>query len=170
MKKKKAARWPVGISLSIMAIFLASVATVVVAVNNPVQLTNEYMMDYHNGDTNFNDLINQKIDFDKSYTIKFLTKDFSVDKNSLAYVIKDTSGKTIEDAKIDLVWTRPDLLEFDIKQENPTLVNGQYIFKETALPKEGRWNIIAHIAVGEKARYLSLKVDTRNDYIEEYGY
>ena len=170
MKKDRASRWPIGISLSIVAIFFAAVATVVVAVNNPVQLTNEYMMDYHQGDANFNKLISEKIDFDKSYTIRLLTKDIKMDSTALAYMIEDKMGQRVEDAKIDLIWTRPDIRDFDIKQEKPTLVNNQYIFKSTVLPKEGRWNIIAHVSVGDKARYYSLKVDTRNDYMEEYGY
>lgn len=170
MKKQKAARWPIGISLAIVAILFAAIATVVVAVKHPVQLSNEYMMNYHDGDASFNDLVEQKIAFDKAFNIKLLNKKISKDNMALAYSIKDKSGKVIEDAKINIIWTRPDTKDFDIKQKNPTLVNGQYIFKQTMLPKEGRWNIIAHITVGDQARYYSLKVDTRNDYMEEYGY
>jgi len=46
--------------------------------------------------------------------------------------------------------------------------DGVYTFNAVKLPKSGRWNLIAHIVIGEHERYYNLKADTRNPNTFEY--
>lgn len=57
--------------------------------------------------------------------------------------------------------TRPDTTKLDIALDKPTIENGIYTFKAIALPKAGRWDIMAKITIGKNQRYYNLKTDTR---------
>jgi len=168
--KKGAKRWPIGISLAILAIFFAAIATVIVAIKNPVQEIDTYMRSYHEGDANINELISDKIHFDKKYTIVLLTKQIDDTGTVLVYHLSDKAGNPVNNAEMKVVWTRPDVRDYDMTQENPVIKEGDYSFEKITLPKQGRWNIMLSVKVGDNSRYYNLKADTRNSYTQEYGY
>ena len=138
-----------------------AIATVKVAVNNPVEMSEYGMQSYHTYDDNVNDIINAKIAFDQNYTISFLTPQLHEKNNVLVYQVRDKSGNAINDAKVDVVLTRPDSTHFDVNLSAPSVSEGRYTFHAVDLPKVGRWDIMAKVSIGDKQRYYNLKADTR---------
>lgn len=160
--------WPYAIALSILAVFSASVATVVIASSAPVQKSDTYMMDYHEADDRANEIINNSIAFNGLYSIKFAPKSFSSKNASIAYKIEDKQGNVIKDAKLEVVLTRPDTHKYDIKLGEASLKDGLYSFDAIRLPKEGRWDIMAKVTIGKEQKFYNLKTDTRSAMAEEY--
>ncbi|MDP2078730.1 MAG: FixH family protein [Sulfuricurvum sp.] len=168
INKDAGKKWPWIISISIIIVIGFSVATIKVALNNPVEMSGYGMQNYHEYDKNVNEIINAKIEFDKKYSITFLTPQISDKKSVIAYTIKDKSGNPIEDANLSVVLTRPDTTKLDITLDKPVIKNGVYTFKAIDLPKAGRWDIMAKITIGEDQRYYNLKADTRNPNTFEF--
>ncbi len=160
--------WPYAIGISIVLIFGACVATVIVASTLPVQKSDKFMMDYHDADANANEIIKAQIAFDQKYKIEYLTQGLSTKGTSIRYKISDADAKAINDAKIKVVLTRPNQLQYDIALENPTVSEGVYTFENVTLPLEGRWDVMAKIEIGQDSRYYNLKADTRNTTFKEY--
>ncbi|MGZ8548096.1 MAG: FixH family protein, partial [Sulfuricurvum sp.] len=78
------------------------------------------------------------------------------------------SNKEINNAKVEVVLTRPDTTDFDLNLSNPTVSEGKYTFTAVDLPKVGRWDILAKVSIGDKQRYYNLKADTRNPNTFEF--
>jgi len=168
MKKKQTAkRWPILISLSIFTIFLASIATVIVALKNPVEMSDRGMQDYHDYDMNVNEIIAARIAFNKKYTIEYLGK---LDQSNavVAYKVTTKDGSAVNDAKINIMVTRPNDHATDIPLEDASVANGVYTFNSISLPKAGRWDILANFVIGNDQRYHNLKADTRYANAFEY--
>lgn len=161
-------KWPWIIGLSIIAVIGFSVATVGIAMKNPVEMSDYGMQSYHSYDDNVNDIIKAKIAFDQNYTIEFLTPQIQEKKSVLVYKVSDKTGNTIDNAKIDVVLTRPNTDKFDLNLSNPTVTDGKYTFNEVDLPKVGRWDILAKVSIGDKQRYFNLKADTRSPTTLEF--
>lgn len=160
--------WPYAIGISIVFIFGACVATIVVASSLPVQKSDKFMMDYHDADANANEIIKARIAFDKKYKIEYLTESFATQGTTLKYKISDFESKAVNDAKIKVVITRPNELQYDIELENPSVSEGIYTFENVTLPLAGRWDIMAKIEIAQDNRYYNLKADTRNTTVKEY--
>lgn len=168
MFKNPGTKWPVIISLSIIGIIGASVWTVKMAINNPVEMSDYGMQNYHEYDRDANDIINAKVAFDQKYIVKFLTGQISEKDSVISYKVTDKAGNGIDDAKIKVILTRPDTTKDDVELENPTVENGVYQFPSVKLNKPGRWDIMAKISVGNDQRYYNLKADTRNPNTFEF--
>ena len=160
--------WPYAIVISILGIVAASVMTVVVAVQHPVEMSDMDMQNYHHYDANANDIITAQIAFDKRYSIAYASKELNQDNAVVVYKVSDKEGASVNDAKINVVLTRPDNRNSDIVMDTPTIENGLYIFDAGKLPLAGRWNIMAHVVVNGYERYYSLKADTRYPNAFEY--
>jgi nitrogen fixation protein FixH len=168
MNKNPGKKWPIIILGSIFGIVLASVATIVVAMDNPVEMSDLGMQGYHEYDANANEIIASKIKFDKSYTITYSGQQLDASNAVLRYKVTEKSGKPVNDAKINVVLTRPNSHADDIALDSPTVAEGVYTFDSVVLPKEGRWDIMANVVVGDKQRYYNLKADTRYPNVFEY--
>lgn len=153
--------WPYAIVISILMIVAASVATVMVALEHPVEMSDSNMQEYHNYDKHANDFIAAAIAFNKNYNISYMSEKFDVNSAVVIYKVTDSSGAAVDNAKIDIVITRPDNRNSDIILDNPTVENGLYTFNAGKLPLIGRWNIMAHIVAGDNERYYNMKADTR---------
>jgi len=168
MKKDKALRWPYGIALSFIGIIALIYFTIYETMKYPVEASDMNMLNYHQYDKNANDIIMQKIAFDKEYTLNFISDTIKTDETQIKYRLTDKAGNPVNSAKIRAVVTRPNEHKYDIKLENPTVKDGVYTFEKITLPKEGRWNIIASVEVDSKKRFLNLKADTRYPKTFEY--
>ncbi|HEX5710437.1 MAG TPA: FixH family protein [Sulfuricurvum sp.] len=166
--KSAGKKWPWIIGVSIVAIIGFSIATIKVALNNPVEMSEYGMQSYHSYDDNVNEIINAQIAFDENYTIAFLTPQIMQKGTVVAYKISDKSNHAINDAKVEVVLTRPDTTDFDLNLSNPTVNEGTYTFNAVDLPKVGRWDILAKVSIGGKQRYYNLKADTRNPNTLEF--
>ncbi len=168
MKDPKALRWPIGIAASFILIIGLIYGTIVVSLDYPIEPSDRNLLNYHEYDRQANEIISKKIAFDKIYDLTFVSEPIAMGETQIKYKLINKYGKAIDNAKIKVVITRPDRHDFDIALENPKIQDGVYSFKSVSLPKEGRWNIIASITVGDDLRFLNLKADTRYPQIFEY--
>ncbi len=160
--------WPYAIGASIVFIFGACVATIMVASTLPVSRADTYMMDYHQADATANDLINARIAFDKKYKISYVTEGLSQDKTVLKYKVTDLDGNSVKDAKLKVVVTRPNSKDYDQVLTTYKFKNGLYVFEPIKLELPGRWDIMAKVDVGENQRYYNVKTDTRTKEAKVY--
>lgn len=166
--KSAGKKWPWIIVISTMMIIGFSIATIKVAIKNPVEMSDYGMQSYHTFDDNANEIINAKIAFDRNYTVAFLTPQLLEKKSVLIYEVKDKAGKVVNDANIEVLLTRPDTIKLDLNLTNPIVHEGKYTFNAIDLPKSGRWDIMAKVTIGENQRYYSLKADTRYPNTTEF--
>lgn len=167
-KQNKALYWPYAITISILLIVAASVATIMVALENPVQMSDHNMQEYHDYDNNVNSFINAQIQFDRNYDIEYISESLEQEHAVVIYRVTDKEQNAVDDAKIKLIITHPGHNDLDIIIEDPKVEDGVYTFKEVKIANPGRWNLMAHVVVGENERYYNLKADTRNPNTFEY--
>ncbi len=169
MSKKNSGKiWPYAIGGSIILVFGFCVATIVVSMKLPVEKSDTYMMNYHEADANANELIEARIAFDKEYKIKYITDGLDTQGSVLKYEVVDKNNNPVNNADILVVVTRPNNHKYDQELKNPKVQNGIYIFENIQLPKEGRWDIMAKVNIGDKSRFYNVKADTR--YSEAFEY
>lgn len=160
--------WPYAISLSIIFVFGAGIATIIISMKLPVEMSDIYMMGYQKADKDANDIINARIAFDKKYKIEYLTKTITLKDSVFQYKVTDKNNNPVNNAVLKLVITRPNNHKNDQEVTNPTVKDGIYSFSNITLPLEGRWNIMAHIIVDENQRFYNIKADTRKKKFKEY--
>jgi nitrogen fixation protein FixH len=160
--------WPYAISASIIFIFGACVATVIIANTLPVEKSDTYMMDYHEADAKANTILESAIEFNKKYKVEYITDGISSQSTIIKYRVSDLSSNPVNDAQIKVVITRPNNHKHDQELSNPKVENGVYTFDSISLPQEGRWDIMAKISVAESQKFYNVKADTREKKIIEY--
>ena len=161
--------WPYAIVASILFIVGAGAVTIAVAVKHPVEMSDMDMQNYHHYDANANDIINAEIAFDKRYTVSYHSHSFEQDNATVSYQLVDKKNHPVNNAKINIMVTRPDNHKSDMPFAKPDKVeNGVYTFSVGKLPLPGRWNVLAEVIVGKNVRYFNLKVDTRNTSAFEF--
>ncbi|MEA1919869.1 MAG: FixH family protein [Campylobacterota bacterium] len=168
MKDPKALRWPYGIALSFVLIIGLIFGTIAVSLDYPIEPSDRNLLNYHEYDKNVNEIIEKKIAFDKEYDLTFVSDPISVESTQVKYKLIQKNGKSIDNAVVKAMITRPDQNDYDIVLENPKVQDGVYSFESVTLPKEGRWNIIASISIDDHLRFLNLKADTRYPQTFEY--
>ena len=168
MSKSKGRVWPYAISASIILVFAACVATVMVAIKLPVEKSDTYMMGYQEANVRADEIIKSRIAFDKKYRVEYITDEMSQDNTVLKYRVSDLNNKPVNNATIKVIITRPNNHKNDQELLNPKVENGVYTFSTVTLPLEGRWDIMAKISVGENQRFYNIKADTRKKEALEY--
>jgi hypothetical protein len=68
-KKEEINYWPYAIVGMILTVVLLGIWTIKVAVSNPVQLDNSYMMTYQDVDENINEILAKQQAFDARYSV-----------------------------------------------------------------------------------------------------
>lgn len=168
MNKSNGRIWPYAIGISIILVFGACVATIVVTSSSPVEKSDTYMMGYHEADDKANELIEARIAFDKKYKIEYLTDALHVDASTIKYRVTDIDSNPINSANIKVVVTRPNNHKHDQELNNPRVENGVYSFDTIKLAQEGRWDIMAKVTIDKEQRFYNLKADTRAKETYEY--
>ena len=153
--------WPIMIALSIFGVVLLSYWTLKETARADLSQSDLYMDSYQNVDENINKLINQRIAFDKNYHIEYNIVDYSPDNFTLSYTITPTSGNTLEDVTLELVFSRPINDAEDIVQKEYKQDGNKFVYAALKLPKEGRWNLALRVKVKKYTRFFNLIVDTR---------
>lgn len=161
MFKNPGTKWPIIIALSILGVVGLSVMTVKIALNNPVEMSDYQMQNYHDVDANINETIEKQIAFDRKYVIRYITPQLSEKEAVISYRIEDKNGSAVNDAKLEVILTRPDTVKDNITLSGMKVSEGNYSFDAVSLPKPGRWDIMAKVNVGNDQRYYNLKADTR---------
>ncbi len=168
MSKSNGKIWPYAISGSILLIFGACVATIIVASKLPVEKSDTYMMDYQSADAKANELIQEQIAFNKKYKIEYITDGLSQEKSILKYRVTDLDENPVNSAELKVVITRPNNHKHDQELLNPTVENGIYTFSAIKLPKPGRWDVMAKVNIDDLQRFYNVKADTRAKEAFEY--
>ncbi|WP_373035246.1 FixH family protein [Sulfurimonas sp.] len=168
LSKSNGKIWPYAIGTSILLVFGACVATIIVTNTLPVEKSDTYMMGYHEADAKANELIKARIAFDKKYKISYVTDGLSLDGSVIKYKLSDLNSQPVQNAKIEVVVTRPNNHKYDQTLDSSTYENGVYTFPSVKLPVEGRWDIMARVSVGDLQRYYNVKADTRAKEAFEY--
>ena len=168
MSKSNGKIWPYAIAISIFLVFIAAVATVIIANKLPVEDSDTYLMNYHEADAKANDLIQERIDFDKKYNIKYISNGLNLESSTIQYLVSDKNFNPVNNAELMIMVTRPNKHKYDQELKNPSVKNGVYTFSNVKLEKEGRWDIIAKIKVAEVTRFFNVKADTRAKEAYEY--
>ncbi|HEX5330673.1 FixH family protein [Sulfuricurvum sp.] len=168
MFKNPGTKWPIIIAVSTAIVIGFGVVTIKTAINNPVEMSDYGMQNYHEYDRDANEIIEAKIAFDEKYSIAFLTPQISEKGTVIEYNLTDKAGKAVNDAKFQVVLTRPDNNKCDVNLSSPTVSEGKYAFAPVDLPKAGRWDIMAKISVGSVQRYYNIKADTRKPETSEF--
>lgn len=168
MSKSNGRIWPYAIGASIIVIFGACVATVMVANTLPVEKSDTYMMGYHEADAKANEIIEARIAFDKKYKIEYITDAINTQNSVIKYKVTDMDSNPVDSAKIKVVITRPNNHTYDQELVDPSVESGVYTFSPVSLAKEGRWDIMAKVNIGDLERFYNLKTDTRSKEAYEY--
>lgn len=160
-KQDKALRWPIGILLGTIGIIILSVGTVIFALNNPVQLDNDYNSQYRNIDKNINEIVAKNVAFKKKYSLYYMEHPLKLKDTLIAYTVMTKDNQPVLDAKIEAVLTRPNEVFNDITLKFTSIGNGVYQADLVDLPLKGRWNLYAIVTVGKNKGFLRLRLDTR---------
>ena len=160
--------WPYAIGASIIFIFGACVATIVIANKLPVEKSDTYMMGYHEADDRANEIIEAQIAFNKKYKIEYISEELKAQNGVVKYRVSDLNSNPVNSAEIKIVVTRPNNHKFDQELINPKVEDGVYTFDSITLAGEGRWDVMAKVNVGELHRFYNIKTDTRGVEVVEY--
>jgi len=161
-------KWPWIVLGSILGVVGLSYWTVNIALNNPVQLSDLDMQDYRHFEHDANENIRAQIAFDKKYSVEYVTETFKPEGASIAFKVTTRSGDPVDDANFTVRVTRPGTHEFDRNVSVVKVQDGLYSFETVTLPKEGRWDVLTLVNIGNDHRYLNLKADTRYPNVFEY--
>ncbi len=168
MNKSNGRIWPYAISASIILVFGACVATVIVSMQLPVEKSDTYMMGYHEANDRADEIIKSRIAFNNKYTIEYITDNLSLDNTVLKYRVLDINKNPVDDATLKAIITRPNNHKNDQELISPAVNNGVYTFNSVTLPLEGRWDVMAKVTIGENQRFYNVKADTRAKEAFEY--
>lgn len=160
-KKDKGLRWPVGILVGTVGIIALCIGTIIFALQNPVQLDNDYNSKYRDIDKNINEIIEANIAFKKRYKLSYVKHPLKLKDTLIAYKLTTLDGKAVKDVIIEAILTRPNEVNSNITLSFRDRGNGLYEADLVDLPLEGRWNLFATVTVGKEKGFLRLRLDSR---------
>jgi len=169
MQMSDGKQWPIGVIVSTILIVIACGVTIYIALLQPVQEDADMMMDYHSLDRNANDIIVAGLIFNKKYQLTYTGEGVSQEGSTLSYKINDMNSKPVNSASFKVILSRPITNETQVVLGKPRIEDGNYIFDNVKVPKEGRWNILAKVSIGDDFRHMNLKSDTMDKGVYEYG-
>jgi len=166
--------------------FAMIVWTVKSAVNTPVYEDRSFMTSYQDVDDNFNKMVISNAKFNSKYHTEVsinnrkVGMEFSdllygqrslekksknqnmlnLGENSLSLSIFDKSNNVIRNAIIEFQITRPIEDMYDINLNEFKFINSLYTIT-AKIEKEGNWNIIGKITIGQDIGYLYIKTNTQ---------
>jgi hypothetical protein len=173
--------WPYLILGFIAIGLLLSYWTVKMTVSMPVSESNSFQKKYQDADININDILTKKQAFDAKYKIEaigFASSDFKPEigahaksdfvalKNKMrfSYRITNKNGKTVNDANVSFLLTRPQTRDDDktfILKAN----NGAYTTPEITLSSPGRYVLRLKVQIEDAVGYMEheayLKPDSK---------
>jgi len=161
MSSKKKSFWPYGIALAIFTVFIACVVTVIIAVNNPVEMDDFYLQKYQNVDENFIAIEKEIAEFNKRFKVKLDKDRVNMGKDFVSVVVTTIDNTPVKDAKIEYLITRPDVSKYDKKGKIATDSNGIAKIEEFDFEKIGRWQILVKTSVDRYNGFNKMEVFAR---------
>ncbi len=158
--KKERNYWPHSILGIILSVVLLGAYTIKMAANNPVQESTYFMRKYQSVEDNAYELEKQKDAFDKKYKLLYSIQKFKIGKNDFSLMIIDKStNKPVSYASIDLLLTRAETNDLNIKLKPIKVQNGNYIFASFNIQKLGRWKILTKTKIGKYEGFNSYDIN-----------
>lgn len=157
MKKEKNF-YPLALGVFGVLLVGALIYMIKIAVQNPVQMDDAYMMTYRDVDKNYNDIVALEKKFDSMYDVNLTKKPLMKGANNiLSLEIKDKKGQPI-DANITCIVTRPDTNAHNIKlTEFVKDEKGLFSSKPFTLDLYGRWKSMYKINIGDTQKFISVE-------------
>ena len=159
--KEKRNWWPHFILLLVLLAIALGAWTIKVALDNPVELDNSYMMKYQELDSKIYQLERMKREFYNRYTLHLLTKKLEYPNTTIALDIRDKEGKSVSNLKVTFLLTRPFTTKEDINL-SANYEDGVYVIK-TALPSKGRWDLIVKVETGDLELFEKYRLSTQRE-------
>jgi len=150
--------WPHFIIGLILFAVTLGIWTIKATMDNPVELDNSYMLNYHAVDEDINEILKKQHIFDKRYDLILSSTKIKLGSNTIELILKDKNGKVIDNADIKILVTRPDTTKYD-KKIDAKFENSRYI-AHVDLEKEGRWNIVIKTKIGDIEGFKTFKLST----------
>jgi hypothetical protein len=152
--------WPHFIIALVAFAVVLGVWTVRVAMDNPVQLDNSFMMKYQDVDNNYYQIERAARNFDKNYLFTFQNKKLKTGENLLVFEVKRKDGEPVSTAEVELLITRPDTTKYD-RRLKAHYKEGKYV-ATVNLPLEGRWDVNVKVTIDDNTyRFFKFKRSTR---------
>ncbi|MBN1840373.1 MAG: FixH family protein [Campylobacterales bacterium] len=155
MSKVKTERnyYPHAVIGMIIGCVIACGYTIKIALDNPVEMDTYYMEKYQKVDENINQILELQEKFNATFDLSYSTEKFHVGQNQITLKLSDKNGMAIENAQVVMMLSRP-----ETNKENRTLIptsveKGLYTFGPFDISKEGRWQILSKIEVGQFKGY-----------------
>ncbi|WP_456322157.1 FixH family protein [Hydrogenimonas sp.] len=164
-EKKDINYWPYAIVGMILTVVVLGAWTIKIAVNNPVQESRTYMMNYQDVEENINELIARQKAFEKKFTIDMSQNRLHLGKNVLRIRIVDNeTHRPVPNAEILAIVTRPTTSRQDIRLETFTYKkDGFYVSEPFELTREGRWNVQVRVTIGDNVGFTTYKSFVKKD-------
>ena len=145
--------WPSAIILMLTGAIIGGYKTISLAIENPVEQSSIFLEGYHQADKNINQILEDKLIFDKKYQLDI--SKLKLNKNIISGKIKLLKKDDLSfiNANFELLLTRPETTVFDKRLK----INDEVNFD---LPKEGRWIIHLKVTTKNNTGYFSLEFNT----------
>jgi hypothetical protein len=154
--------WPIGITLSIIAVAGLCIWTVKFAMQFPIEEDNTYFASYRDTDLGMNEIILKQRAFDTKYMVKLQKKDFIIGNNSIEIEVVDLKNSPVDGAKADLIITRPHTTASDKELKSISNNNGIYKFDPFEIKDLGRWQIQSRVQIDNAVSFNKLEVNATN--------
>ncbi|QWU80699.1 hypothetical protein DU474_01240 [Campylobacter novaezeelandiae] len=152
--------WPYGILLSILAIVIACITTIVIASDYPVYEDNFYFDTYQNVESNYNKIQNNQKHFDENFKLHIKDKESFIYKRKLVYYINEGQNEFrifIENLKnydlnklqIEALLSRPHTNKNDEKLQ-VKLDTNELVF-DFNVKEKGNWQLLLKITQNENS-------------------
>lgn len=139
MSKNSAKAWPIAIISSILACVAASVATIIISLDYPVEMDSAYLSNYKAVDAKINDILANQKEFEAKYEVKFLSDD------KISVKLKASQGAPAS-LKCAAILTRPETNAFNT--DLPCAIDDGTIRLDVPqrFAKPGRWQILLRLS------------------------
>lgn len=114
---KKKSFWPYGILLSIFAIVLACIATIIFASQYPVYEDDSFFLSYQEVKDNYDELETKQNNFDKNFALKLDDREL---KEQVIDTKRDKKAYILKDSNLTLLLIKQQKGKFDFKDVNLT--------------------------------------------------
>lgn len=152
--------WPYGILLSILAIVIACIATIVIASDYPVYEDNFYFDTYQNVESNYNKIQNNQKHFDENFKLHIKNKESFIYKRKLVYYINEGQNEFrifIENLKnydlnklqIEALLSRPHTNKNDEKLQ--VKLDADELVFNFNIKEKGNWQLLLKITQNENS-------------------
>ena len=151
--------WPHAIVGSLILIVASCVATVVLAVKNPVEMDGFYFERYQNVDENINEIEASQRRFDAKYDLDF-NPEFVGLNGYFGIAVTPKNGLVSLNFTHEILLTRPATNEQN--QNLDAKFDGQILKTQpVTLPKKGRWQILLKISDANDTGFYKFNFEAR---------